>query len=428
MSAISFLLAALRITKPDGYLAYLVASLFPLLVSLLAFLLGNVLDSASVIMLYLLAVFLCALWLGKWPSVLAAVLSALMFNVLFVPPPLALNAANVGNPLMLMVLLVVAFMAGQMSAKLLDQNRALQESEALAQSLYLMARELAGAVDLKQVEEVAARYPFSSAAGSLLDIARERVHYADMAQTNLVQIESERLRSSILSSLSHDLRTPLTALVGLTDTLNSQNQNLSVMQQDMVEAIHEQSVRLAEMVTKLLDLARLSAGRLTLHKEWQPIDEVIGSALKLLEVSLAQRSIHVHIPADFPMLEFDAILMERVVGNLLENAAKYTPAGTPIDIYAERNISMAIISVCDRGAGFPSNVLLAPSLESVTQSGMLETPATGLGLAICDAILKAHDGKLTLEQRVGGGICARFTLPLGIPPIMEEEVDEEELL
>ena len=87
MSAISFLLAALRITKPDGYLAYLVASLFPLLVSLLAFLLGNVLDSASVIMLYLLAVFLCALWLGKWPSVLAAVLSALMFNVLFVPPP-----------------------------------------------------------------------------------------------------------------------------------------------------------------------------------------------------------------------------------------------------------------------------------------------------------------------------------------------------
>lgn len=133
MSAISFLLAALRITKPDGYLAYLVASLFPLLVSLLAFLLGNVLDSASVIMLYLLAVFLCALWLGKWPSVLAAVLSALMFNVLFVPPPLALNAANVGNPLMLMVLLVVAFMAGQMSAKLLDQNRALQESEALAQ-------------------------------------------------------------------------------------------------------------------------------------------------------------------------------------------------------------------------------------------------------------------------------------------------------
>lgn len=108
----------------------------------------------------------------------------------------------------------------------------------------------------------------SSAAGSLLDIARERVHYADMAQTNSVQIESERLRSSILSSLSHDLRTPLTALVGLTDTLNSQNQNLSLMQQDMVERRFTSNPHaLAEMVTKLLGFYAFIAGRLILDKK-----------------------------------------------------------------------------------------------------------------------------------------------------------------
>lgn len=399
----------------SGIKAYAIACFATLLLGVLTFPFHDDMGNANVVMLFLLEVFLCALWLGQKPSLLAALLAVFLFDFFFVPPKYALLTNSLKYIVMLVVMLLVALLTSQLAARLLAQNRELQISEERTRSLYSMARELAGASSPQQADEIAARYPRNPAVESLLEIARQRLHYAEMAQVSHVQAESERLRNSILSSLSHDLRTPLTALVGLTETLHLQGGVLSSAQQETVDAVHEQSMRLAGMVTKLLDLARLSAGKFPLHKEWQSLLDVTGAALDLLEPVLAQRQINVHIPADFPLLEFDAVLLERVIGNLLENAAKYTPAGTAIDIDACIENSQAKVCISDCGQGWPANTPI---------SGLGMTSRKGLGLTICEAILKAHGGSLILGQRANGGACACFTLPMGNPPSMEDELEE----
>ena len=174
------------------------------------------------------------------------------------------------------------------------------------------------------------------ALASLVAVAVERLHYADVAQRTELTIQSERLRSSILSALSHDLRTPLTALVGLADSLSLVKPPLPATALDTALAMHEQAACLAGLVDNLLDMARLNAGGVTLRREWQPIEEVIGASIKLLGSALASHPVRVSLPPDLPLIEFDAVLLERVFCNLLENAAKYAPEGTPIEIVASQ--------------------------------------------------------------------------------------------
>ncbi len=382
--------------SPGGITAYAIACFATILVAAATFPVHEIMGNANVVMLFLLEVFLCALWLGQKPSLLAALLAVFLFDFFFVPPKYALLTNSLKYSVMLVVMLLIALLTSQLAARLLTQNQ--------------MARELAGAVDAQQVEAIASRYPDDAATRSLLEIARQRLHYAELAHTHHVQMESERLRNSILSSLSHDLRTPLTVLVGLTETLHLQGKTLSTAQQDMVDAVHDQSVRLADMVTKLLDLARLSAGKVKLNKEWQSLLDVTGTALDLLGPALEEHPINIQIPIDFPLLEFDAVLMERVIGNLLDNAAKHTPAGTPIEISAHVNGAQAEIYICDQGQGFPSGI---------------QPDMTRLGLAICTAILHAHGSNLHVGHQRNGGTCACFSLPLGSPPTMDEEPEGE---
>lgn len=413
----SFWFARLNLDQPNGWESYTLAALLPVVVGMVCFPLAEFTDSANIVMMFLLEVFLCALWLGKGPALMAAFASVLLFDFLFVPPRYALLTNSVEHIVTLVVMLLVALLTGQMAGKLLEQNHALYVSEEQTRSLYRMARELAGAANPEQVDAIAARYPASPGAGSLLEIARERLHFAHMVEAQHLQVESERLRNSILSSLSHDLRSPLTALVGLTETLQMQEKSLSPSQQEAVEAVHEQSVRLANMVSKLLDLARLSAGKFPVRKEWQSLLDVTGAALDLLEPALTRHSVNVHIPADFPLLEFDAVLIERVIGNLLENAAKYTPAGTSIGILAQLEGSHAKVCICDDGPGLPEKIL-------TSGTSRLE----GLGLTICETILKVHGGSLILERRPSRGACACFTLPLGNPPNIDNEPEERFVL
>jgi len=265
--------------------------------------------------------------------------------------------------------------------------------------------------------------PLLHAVAPLAAIAVERLRYAEAAKATQVQVEGERLRNSVLSSLSHDLRTPLTALVGLADTLVIAGDALPPTHRETSQALKEQAVKLAGTVHNLLDLARLNAGRVGLRKEWQPLEEVVGAAIKLLRSALAQHLLTVELDPDLPLLEFDALLIERVIGNLLENAGKHTPPGTAIAITAHRDGHQAIVSVCDHGPGFPvGGELLAPFDHGETPTGKR---GIGLGLAICKAIVEAHGGRLTLDNPSEGGGCARFSLPLGSPPAIEEETGEE---
>lgn len=257
---------------------------------------------------------------------------------------------------------------------------------------------------------------------SLTAVAVERLHYVEVAQASEVKMLTERLRSSILSALSHDLRTPLTAMVGLADSLFLIKPVLPPNALETAQALHEQATRLAGLVGNLLDMARLNAGEVRLRREWQPLEEVVGASIKLLGSALAGHPVRVDLPRELPLLEFDAVLIERVLCNLLENAAKYAPAGSTIELKASQDEAAVTVTVADHGPGFPAerrDELFKMFVRGETESGK---PGTGLGLAICKAIVEVHGGRITADNGTDGGACVSFSLPKGIPPIIEEEL------
>jgi two-component system, OmpR family, sensor histidine kinase KdpD len=255
---------------------------------------------------------------------------------------------------------------------------------------------------------------------SLIALAIERVHYVDIAQSTTVQIESERLRNSLLSALSHDLRTPLTALLGLAEYLTIGKPPLSIEQQDAATSIRDEALRLTALVNNLLDMSKLQAGAVQLNKQWQPLEEVIGAALAACKNLLSRHTVVVHSLTELPLLELDAVLMERVLFNLLENAQKYTPPGSRIEISALLRDAEFEIAVDDNGPGLPKHMeedIFKKFTRGQTESA---TPGAGLGLAICRAIVAAHRGRILAESSSLGGARFVFTLPRGVPPTIDE--------
>lgn len=256
---------------------------------------------------------------------------------------------------------------------------------------------------------------------SLLAISLERIHYIDVAQKSTVQIESERLRNSLLSAISHDLRTPLASLVGLAESLAMVQPPLPAQQQGLTDAIQQSAQRMSALVNNLLDMARLEAGAVQLNMAWQPLEEVVGSALAASAPAIAAHRVEVILPDNLPLLQIDTVLMERVLVNLLENAAKYTPAGTAIHINAQAQSDAVALTLSDEGPGLPKGreELLFEKFERGTRESA--TPGVGLGLAICRAIVQAHGGSIrgdTILNPQGQAAGARFTLllPRGTPP------------
>ena len=260
----------------------------------------------------------------------------------------------------------------------------------------------------------------------LVAIAVERLHYVDVAQDATVQIESERLRNSLLSAISHDLRTPLSALVGLADTLFLTKPAPTPSQAEIATAIREEVLRMSAQVNNLLDMARLQAGAVRLDRQWQPLEEVVGSAIQSMRSALAAHHVAVQLPEDLPLLEFDAVLIERVLANLLDNAAKYTPAGSHIVIGAgEGAPGMIEVWVEDDGPGLPAG--REEAIFQKFERGQKEsaTAGVGLGLTISRAIVDAHHGTIRALQRPGGpGARFVFTLPRGEPPQVPEHEEE----
>lgn len=254
----------------------------------------------------------------------------------------------------------------------------------------------------------------------LIAIAIERIHFVEVAQEMLLRATSERLRNSLLAALSHDLRTPLAGLVGLADTLSLAQPPLPAAQHAIAEDMRESAQRMSRLVDNLLDMARIQSGDIRLHREWHALEETVGSALRTLAVQLAGRPVRVDIPADLPLLEFDALLIERVIANLVENAAKYSTSDTPIDIRAAVDGDTIALSVADRGPGLPSSTI---DLFGKFTRGDAEsaTPGVGLGLAICRAFIDAHAGSIAAESRDGGGAVFTFRLPRGAPPETDPE-------
>ncbi len=258
----------------------------------------------------------------------------------------------------------------------------------------------------------------------LIAISLERIHYVDVAQHTTVQMESERLRNSLLSALSHDLRTPLAVLAGLNDSLLIANPPPAGQQIELLQASREEVSHMTSLVNNLLDMARLQAGAVTLNLQWQPIEEVIGSALRSMRPVLQKHKIITDIADNVPLLHFDAVLIERVLSNLIENAAKYSTASGIIIIGARKaSAHAAEVWVEDNGPGIPHG--LEESIFNKFERGQKETatPGVGLGLAICRAIIEVHGGSIRAEQANNGGARFIFSLPIGIPPAIEAEED-----
>ena len=477
----------------------------------LAALLFPYFELANIVMVFLLSVMGVALYCGRGPAALAAVVNVIAFDFFFVQPRFSFAVSDAQYLLTFAVMLAVGLITGQLTARLRYQLRVAEQRERRARALYEMARDLSGALTTEHVIELSNRslvagfnaattvllpdlherlqlssepeaqrlavldvamaqwaYDHGQPAGagtdtlpssarlylplkapmrtrgvlailpkvprwlmvpeqrrqldtfaSLIAIALERVHYADVARSALVQMESERLRNSLLSALSHDLRTPLTALVGLAEALV--RSPLAEAPAALATALHRESLRMSALVVNLLDMARLEAGAVELRLDWQSLEEVVGSALAASGSLLARHRIVTDLPPTLPLVRFDAVLMERVLCNLIENAVKYTPPGSVIRIGAEQAGRTIRITVADNGPGLPAGQdgrLFDKFARGVNESAI---PGVGLGLAICRAIVEAHGGTIAGVTNADGGASFVVSLPAGTPPSVELE-------
>jgi len=262
---------------------------------------------------------------------------------------------------------------------------------------------------------------------TLIAIALERLHYVEVAQQALVSMESERLRNSLLAAVSHDLRTPLTSLVGMTDTLTRRPGTLPDDVQETIRAMRDQAQRMHALVVNLLDMARLQSHDTPLRLEWQSIEELVGASLAAMREPLAAHRVTVAPLSNLPLVECDGVLIERVLCNLLENAAKYTPPGSTVHIHAAVQDDVLRVAVCDNGPG------VAPGaerriFEKFTRGDRESaTPGVGLGLAVCEAIVQAHHGRIWVEHAPGQASGAQFvfSLPLGTAPDVQPEIQSD---
>jgi two-component system sensor histidine kinase KdpD len=469
-----------------------------------AWLLASVLDNASLVLVFLLAVVLSASVFGRAPALLAAGLSVLLFNFAIVPPRFSLTVSDERFLFTFAVMLIVGLIVGQLTAGLKAQASAARDSEQRVFNLYGISRDLGRALIVEQVAEIvdafvarqlgrgvvmwvrgrsgslqavlgapnesltglASQYVAASggavppadrrgSAGAavlplrgtmavrgalavvgaegaalsaedrqmletcsaLVGSALERIHYIEVARDSAVEVEGERLRNSLLSAISHDLRTPLASMVGLSESLQLTGPRLSAEQSHMATAMAATARRMSALVNNLLEMARLESGAVRLDLQWQPVEEVVGSALAAVEPVMANHLIDVVVPEDMALVRFDAVLMERVLVNLLENAARYTPAGSCVRLAARVVDDSFELVVSDNGPGLPRG--REAEMFHMFERGQREstTPGVGLGLALCHAIVEAHGGTITAAKSPEGGARFAIRLPQGQPPV-----------
>jgi two-component system, OmpR family, sensor histidine kinase KdpD len=260
-------------------------------------------------------------------------------------------------------------------------------------------------------------------------LALERAELTDRHEGARLEVAAEQLRTALLSSLSHDLRTPLAAIEGAATSLLEGSARLSSDdRRELATGILSESRRMHRLVGNLLDMVRVESGTLALHREWQPLEDSLGVAILRLEERLAGREVISALPEGLPLVWIDDVLLEQVFVNLLENATRHTPRGTRITITASATPQDVMVEVADTGPGLPagSEELVFRKFYQVRTADAPATGGAGLGLAICRGIIQAHGGRIWAEPRMGGGTCFRFTLPLGSgpPPAHPVELDE----
>lgn len=312
---------------------------------------------AAISLIYLLGVLLAGMILSRGPVLLVATLSALCWNFLFIPPRFTLHIAKVEDALTFAAYFIIALTVGSLTAQL-----------------------------------------------------KAREHLA--AQVQLAK-NSERLRKTLLDCVSHELKTPLAAIGAASQELlrlASGPQNAEMLRQ-LAGEIHDGSQRLHRVVNNLLDMNRLESGVIQPNREWCDVRELLRSAIEIERESIEGREIRLDVPENIPLVLVDHTLIEQAVAKLLANAGTHTPSRLPIEIDADYKEGALAISVSDRGAGFPAESV-ERVFEKFYRGDGRKAGGLGLGLSIARGFVEAHGGKLTAENRDGGG--ARFTINLPV--------------
>ena len=472
-------------------------------------------SAANLIMMYLMAVIVIAIRLGRGPSILASVVSVATFDFFFVPPYLSFAVSDIQYVVTFAIMLIVALVISNLAVRIREQAELARDRERRTAVLYAMSRDLATHRGTAMLAQVAAKHlrevfdgqvaifladaekrvrlqrgellffdldpkesgvaqwvfdhseragsgtdtlPGASAlylplvgstgpigvvavrpkdTGLLLDpeqlhlleslinqvaLAIERTRLSDEAQQAHVRVETERMRNAILSSVSHDLRTPLATITGAASSLLDERSPLNASDRlELSRSIYREANRLDRLLKNLLDMMRIEAGAVHLNKEWHPLDEIVGAALSRLEERLRNVTVRTTFPPDLPMVQIDGVLMEQVVINLLENGVKYAPPGSVIEVSASAGNKEVVVEVADRGQGIPVGEEVR-IFDKFYRAKPAREGGVGLGLTICRGIIEAHGGRIWAENRTGGGAVFRFAIPLSEeqPPIATE--------
>lgn len=485
--------------------------------TLLGLLVFRRLDLANIAMLYLAGVVVAAVWLGRGPAVLAAVVGVAAFDFCFVPPQFTFAVSDVQYLLTFGVMLAVGLLMANLTTRLRGLADAARDRERLTSLLYAMSRELAAARDRREVATVAVRHAHNTfdadaavvvagdagqrggaagvevlaTAGSpdwiderergvarwaldhgkpagigtqalpgaagryqpllasqgkigvmairprdacslavmpqqlLLDtfanqiaLALERVALIEGQQAARLEAESERLRSALLSSVSHDLRTPLATIAGAATALQSGDGLDERTRSELTDSIVGEAERLNDLIANLVFATRLEAGGVELHREWTSVEEIVGAGLSRHREALRQRPFQARIPPNLPLVRVDNAMLPQVVQNLVDNALRYTPAGTPIDISAWTTDSSIIVKVADQGPGLADDERSRVFQRFYRGRAARPTGARcgiGLGLTICEGIIKAHGGRVWAEANTPRGVAFMISLPIERP-------------
>lgn len=482
---------------------YLIALMTVIGVTLLNLLLLPLISYQAVGFIFLFTVLILAVFVGRGPISVAAAISALLWNTLFIPPRFTFVISQVADVMMFGMYFVVALIMGNFAARLRAQEQAARRREKYTDTLYALTRDIARAANLTEILDAAIHqlgrlfeaeiavlpagkegqfsnhvHPGSTfiptekemsvavwvfdhrrPAGRFTDtlimaeaqyfpllvpsgivgviglrrtqplpqdallttclkqvaLAIEREFLDEAAARNKVLAESEKLYKILLNSIAHELRTPITAITGAAGSLLDPRITQSEIRLSLTQEIQEAGARLNRLVENLLDMTRLESGMLKLHLDWGDVNDLVSVTLKQMKPKLARHELIVDIAPNLPLVQFDFVLLEQVLHNLLDNAVTYTAAGTRIRLTVRVEGTELVISVADRGPGLTGEAI-DHIFDKFYRAPGSAAGGIGLGLSISRGLVEAHGGTLSAENRALGGMRFIIRLPLGQPP------------
>jgi two-component system sensor histidine kinase KdpD len=345
---------------------FIISIIVTILVSIICYSLSDFIGYRSVALLLLATVSILSIFLTIYPVLMAATMSALIWDYFFIPPHFTFHIESSDDVLMLLMYFVIALINGVLTSK------------------------------VRELEK--------------LELQKEERH------------NTIKLYKTLFDSLSHELRTPIATIVGASDNLLQKNSNVSeIDKSNLLEEISIASFRLNRLIDNLLNMQRLESGMLKIKPDWCEINELINSSVHRLKTELSTHKLTIEIQDDFPIIKLDAGLIEQAFFNLLHNETLYTPADSSIAITANYTKYNLIVTISDNGKGFQEDELKL-LFTKFYRSSAKTTGGTGLGLSIVKGFVEAHGGKVKVENNHPNG--AKFTLEIPIEVLKIDDFNE----